>query len=184
MKKLFRRRTTYLFAISFHLLLLTSLESKLLGQVLIPAICNESPGARWITYMDWIKPTAPVTNGLVFSLQKYNLGSIALSASAILTNTHNLTATGNVSFILSDRVGNSCLKEKNISLRNPVTCATQLVTISGQFGMGGNPTPTPGFITLNGQLYKYQASSGDIHSFKREGINELLVIHIKRTSVN
>ena len=184
MKKIFRLRIAYLCVISFNLVLLTSLESKLLGQVLIPAICNESPGARWTTYMDWIKPTAPVTNGLVFSLQKYNLGSIALNASAILTNTHNLTATGNVSFILSDRVGNSCLKEKNISLRNPVTCATQLVAISGQFGMGGNPTPTPGFITLNGQLYKYQASSGDIHSFKREGINELLVIHIKKTSVN
>jgi hypothetical protein len=109
---------------------------------------------------------------------------MALNATAILTNTHNLTATGNVSYILSDRVGNSCLKEKNITLRNPVSCSTQSVKISGQFGMGGNPLPNPGYITLNGELYKYLASSGDIHSFKREGLNELLVIHIKKTTVN
>ena len=151
---------------------------------LVPAFCNESPGVKWVSYMDWIKPSASVTNGLVFSLQKYNLGSMALNATAILTNTHNLTSTGNVSFILSDRVGNSCLKEKSISLRNPVSCSTQLVKISGQFGMGGNPLPNPGHITLDGQLYKYQSSNGDVHSFKREGLNEILVIHIKKAQVN
>lgn len=182
MKNLIFSKLNLLAVLTFYFLL--HLSFNVTAQVLVPSFCNESPGARWATYMDWIKPSAPVSNGLVFSLQKYSLASISLNATAILTNTHNLLATGNVSFILSDRVGNSCLKERKLSLKNPNTCTSQIVNISGQFGVGGNPLPTPGFITLNGESYKYLTSSGDIHSFKKEAVNEILVIHIKKTQVN
>ena len=149
----------------------------------IPSFCNESPRSRWFTYMDWIKPTAPVLNGLICNYQLYNLPNISLSATGILSNTNNLIGTGLVQFIKGDRLGNSCLAEKSSRFQNSQTCTTEVKKVSAIFGVGGQPTPNQGLIKINDIFYKYVSSSGDVHSFKRENASEILVIHIKKSQI-
>lgn len=149
----------------------------------IPAFCNESARARWVSYMDWIKPTAPINNGLSCTYQLYNVSAITLSATGIFSNLNKLIGTGLAQFIKSDRVGNSCLSEKATTFRNFQTCSAEVKRMSAIFGVGGQPNPNPGLIKFNDKFYKYVSSSGDVHSFKREDADEVLVIHIKRTQI-
>jgi hypothetical protein len=128
----------------------------------IPAICLESPSADFVDAFNFLKANVQAQRTIVATVWEFNTTSMTFDAIGIGNNQANLIKTGTISYKKADVEGNSCLKQKTISMKKTSSCSSSNISIKwtcGVGGQGGLPA-NPGFINYNGFGYTKVGVSG------------------------